>query len=529
MMLELEPALQRDPGQPADPEPVHIVTGRLVSLRFLLAALRRSRRVWLALALVGLIAGAGYHLAVPLKYSATATLYLVHPAGSSTTAELQNDLAMLSTAAVGHRAITLLGKDGKGLTPTSLLGKAPGTPQGGNVIILSISGPTARSAVQRVNAVASAFLTFRAQLYEAQNRALAAADEKQAQTLQGDISQLSAQIAGLGTQPPAGQLTDLQAQRTSDTTQLTGLQQSIQQANIDTLSVVSGSRVITPGTASPLSRVKKIGLDGLAGLVIGLGLGLIIVTVVAVLSDKVHRREDVAMLLDAPVGVSVGRVSRRSGSLRSLRSKGIRRTPELDILSHHLGEQVKTRGRRAAELLVAIDDVDVPATALAATAAALGASGRRVVLVDDTRTRSLGKALGWRGPGVQRVQLGGGAPVTLLVPPRPWEIGETGGPGLEALDDGAAAGTLLVLASVDPAVGASHLRRWASEAIVTVTAGVATTHRITAITELLGAAHIAVSSAVLLNADPADETAGLPAPELATTRFELVTATGPTT
>ena len=91
------------------PQPVNLVSGRVVSLRFIAAALRR-RRLLLGLALLGLLVGFSYHLVFPEQYSATATLYLVHPPGSDQTVGAANDLAMLQTAAVGKRAITLLGE-----------------------------------------------------------------------------------------------------------------------------------------------------------------------------------------------------------------------------------------------------------------------------------------------------------------------------------------------------------------------------------------------------------------------------------
>ncbi len=51
-----------------DPAASPLVTGRMVSLRFLTSALRRRRRLWLGLALLGLIIGIGFHVAVPPQY-----------------------------------------------------------------------------------------------------------------------------------------------------------------------------------------------------------------------------------------------------------------------------------------------------------------------------------------------------------------------------------------------------------------------------------------------------------------------------
>ncbi len=496
-----------DADAPSDAEPLRILSGRLVSLRFLLDALRRTRRVWLALAVAGLLAGVGYHVVVPPAYSATATLYLAHPSGTSPTAQAQDDLAMLDTQTVGRRAIALLGRSGRGLTPADLLGKTPGTMPGTNVMVLAISGPTASTAARRVDAVARAYLSFRAQLFESQHRALVTATDGQLTRLQAEVTSLDAETAALGARPAPEELASLQAQRAADTLQIIGLQQAVQQDSVNTLSVVNGSRVITPGTVVPVSRKRTFALDGLTGLLAGLGLGMGAVVVLAVLSDRVRRREDVSALLGAPVGVSVGRIGGRR-SLRGALRPGSADRPPLRVVVHYLEEELAAGGPHATELVVAFDDVRVPAMSLAAVAAGIAATGRRAVLVDETHTRALAKALGGGRARLRTVDLGKGRPVTLVVPPAPWEP-DDGQDWLDVLGDVRGADAVLVLATVDPAMGAWHLRRWASEAIATVTTGAASTQQIATRAELLEAAGVRVSSAVLLRADATDESVGI--------------------
>lgn len=181
----------------------------------------------------------------------------------------------------------------------------------------------------------------------------------------------------------------------------------------------------------------------------------------------------------------------------------------------------------SAHLLVAADDVKGPAVAVRGIANRLRSSGRRVVLVDETHTRVIGRALRHRRPGLHPVRVGDETPITLLLPPMPWEE-EPDGDWEAVLDDIANADEVLVVATIDPGIGAWHLRHWSPEAILMVTGGVATTRRLSAITELLGAAGISISSAVLFNADPVDESVGLPTTDLATAaeRFEVVRPAG---
>jgi len=67
---------------------------------------------------------------------------------------------------------------------------------------------------------------------------------------------------------------------------------------------------------------------------------------------------------------------------------------------------------------------------------------------------------------------------------------------------------IIAIASIDPGLGAWHLA-WATDSIVTVTAGRSSAQQVNATGALLRAAHVHVRSAVLLDADPDDETIGL--------------------
>lgn len=476
-------------------------TGRLVNLRFFRAALRRLRWVWLTAAALGLLVGVGYHLAVPLRYSATATLYLVQP--TTGTGSAPNDLAMLNTNEVSKRAVALLREPG--LSPTSLLGKQPGAMTSSNVLVLTISGPSPQEAVRRVDAVASAFLSFRAERYAAQNRAVLAAEHRQLTALRQQLAGLSSQVARLGSGTSV-KATALQSQQAIDTTQIVSLESSIQQTALGTLAVARGSRVISPGTALPVSKKKVFGLDGLGGLLGGLGAGVFLVAVAAVLSDRPRTREDIAAVLGAPVDLSLRHVGRHSVKKRSLWTMAAHPSPELSVLAQHLEECLPRGTHAGAELVVAIDDISVTATSLVLLAGELARSGRQPVLVDATDSRQLARAFGIDGAGTWRLNPATGFPLEVLVPPQPWEsAGDALGQRLESVER---ADVVLVLATVDPALGAQHLRRWASTAIVTLHAGTSSAQRVGAVGELLRAAGLTISSVVLLDADARDESAG---------------------
>jgi hypothetical protein len=504
-----------------DPEPERdtsaMLTGRMVSLRFIRAALRRSRRIWLTAAALGLLVGAGYHVVVPLKHVATSTVYLVHPSGSGVT-PMETDVSLLETPAVGKRAIALLGPQARGLRWSSLLGKAPATISSSNILVISIYGASADQAVLRVNAVANAFLAFRAQQYDAQNAAEVAGTRDQIARLKSEVTKLTVEIASLTANGTTQGITSLESERATATTEIASLQGAIQQDDITTLAATRGSRIITPGTAVPISRKKTLALDGLMGLVGGLGAGMLGVILYAVLSDRLRRREDVAAVLGAPIGISIGKVRRRI-LRRSIVAMASAPSRDLKVFEQYLRSLVLTKPSPGA-LVVALDDLEVPAAGLLALSRSLAREGKRVVLVDASDSRAMARALG--PPDLQSGRAD--SRVTLLVPSRPWE-GEVEdrwpysdhasepdaqGPYNLAVETGVE--TFLVLATVEPRVGAWHLLRWGSEAIVTVSAGSCSAHKIAVAAELLEAAGLTVVSSILMNADADDESIGLPNP-----------------
>ena len=78
--------------------------GPVIRPRTLWAAIRRRWRTSSSAA-VGLLVGAGLHLVIPRKYSATSDLYLAIPSGSNPSEVMANNVALLQTDAVAKQAI----------------------------------------------------------------------------------------------------------------------------------------------------------------------------------------------------------------------------------------------------------------------------------------------------------------------------------------------------------------------------------------------------------------------------------------
>jgi hypothetical protein len=110
-----------------------------------------------------------------------------------------------------------------------------------------------------------------------------------------------------------------------------------------------------------------------------------------------------------------------------------------------------------------------------------------------------------------------GAEVTVTVP-GPDEVMPVGpvrppapdAPGDEALAAAyASADVLLTLVPLDPSLGADHLRSWARDAVVIVTAGQSSWLRLHAAGEMISLARVPLVSAILTGTDKTDESLGM--------------------
>jgi hypothetical protein len=70
----------------------------------------------------------------------------------------------------------------------------------------------------------------------------------------------------------------------------------------------------------------------------------------------------------------------------------------------------------------------------------------------------------------------------------------------------------LTLADVDPAVGVEHVRSWADQVVVLVTAGRSGAERLRTTGESIRAAGMHLLFVLMVGADPGDESLGIPAP-----------------
>lgn len=487
-LQSLEPADGREP--------------RMVSLHTLKAAIAQRRRFLLVMTVLGLLVGAGFHLVVPRKYSAVTNLYLVEPTGSDPTAAMATDESLLQTNAVGQKAIDALHLDEPLAT---FLASYSATSPSPAVLSVKLTASSPTAAVSRANAVAQAFLAFRASEFRQQNDIVVNGLKAQVNSLNADISRLATSInalSGTGGGQSSSQLSALTSQQGQDASQVSQLQAQIQQNQLNIATITKGSRVVDPATLVRVSAKRVVASDGLSGLVAGLGLGLVVIVLGTVLSERVGRREDIAMALGAPVELSTGPYKRpRWGSRRRLWRRVERPGPGLQMVALRLRSHLE--GPSRALCAIAIEAAEPAAVAVAVLARSLAAEGKRVVAVDVADSRPLA-SLFKVDKGRTDVYPGGaaGGSITVIAAPDDLAMAEMSSPK--------DADATLVLATVDPALGADHLSGWAVNSVVFVAAGKATAERISSVGHLLRRAGVDPSGAIVIGSDTRDDSVGDP-------------------
>jgi capsular polysaccharide biosynthesis protein len=500
--------------------PADAATG-LVSLAFLKAAIGRSAMFCCIMAVVGLLVGCGIYVKFPAPYKASTTLLITYGPYESATSGPNDDQAIAQTRAVATLVMHELGLQ----QPVNKVQAAYSvTVASTRVLQVTFSAPSATKAINGAKAVATAFLQFRARLLQQEQAQVVAALEQQVSqatqllsSIKTQISQVSAQSASTARQ---SRLSGLRAERTRATTALTNIQNTVSgnEAAVQpaTAAAIRDSQVLDAAALLPRSHLRHLVLYPGLGLI---AVGISLVLIRALLSDRPRRRDDVAAALGAPVRLSAGRL--RPNRRRLVRRRrGAAQKADIRRIAEHLGRAVPQDGRGIAALaVVAVDDSESAALPLVSLATACAQGDVRVVLADLADGAPAAKLLGAAKPGVSVVSVHD-APFILAVPEHD-DVAPAGPLGelpprdqRSSFTDAVAAACdtanlLLTLVTLDPSFGGEHLPTWAADAVVVITAGQSSWTKINAVGEMIRLSGTQLVSAVLVGADRADESLGL--------------------
>jgi capsular polysaccharide biosynthesis protein len=538
-------------GDSAEAETGGDPTSGVVTVGFLLAALGRRRKLWVTLAVLGLVIGGGLFHRLPPSTSATTTIFV--PAGpvGNASDQINTDVALAQSEAVGNAVVQELHLPGTG---QKFLGSYSVTSPSDQVIVVMLNAPTAAEATQWTNAVAAEFLKLRSAFAEAEQTQQEENYNAQVAQAQAKLTTITSELSDARSSgADQSKISQLEQQQTLQSNAVSEARQTatslILTSRVSTQEEVQFSRVLNPAALIHKSKVKSALTYVGGGLIGGLVLGVAIVIVGALLSEKLRRRDDVAYALGAPVLLSVGRLHegllRRGRVMRALRPRATRiRERDMRRLVRYLRGAIPLGPAGAKSLaVVAASDPATVAEAVVTLATELGREGTRVLLADLSDGHKAGRRLGVTDPGLTLSRVGPkGKGFFLAIPAAddPAPAGPLSPAGSDAADLESAeaesaiaepaapesvknlawvastADVVLSLVSLDPAGGGFHLATWATTAVAVLTAGESSALYTRSIAEMVHTGGVRLHSGVLVAADKNDESLGavIPAQEL---------------
>ena len=491
----------------------------LVSLGFIKAALRRSARFLSIMAIVGLVLGVGVYKARPHQYQATATVLLTLSDYENSQTASADDQAIAETRAVAGLAVQEFGLK---QSVSSLLSSYTALSSTDRLLTVTASALSAGQAVFRANAVASAFLKFRAGELQDQQNLVQQSLEQQVNLTKQQLNSINAQISQLTSPGQQAKLGKLQAEQKTETNTLyteQGEATANQTLTQSALTAALKNSQILSVVPLPHSRLKPLVTYAALGLIAAFAVGFSIVVVRALVSDRLRRRDDIAYTLDAPVKLSVGTLRKRR-LLMPWPGRKAKRDHDMKRVIAHLHSAVPRNSKGPAGLaIVAVDNAPIVARAVVALATSCVGRGNQLVTADLSSGAHLAHLLGSKGSGTHPVSRDG-VNFTIAVPDRddPAPVGPlssvTSPPGSAQAEDAlvaayGSADLLLAFVTLDPALGGDHLATWATNAVVVVSAGQSSAERIHGVGEMIRLAGMRLDSVVLIGADKSDESLGL--------------------
>ncbi|MET7488742.1 Wzz/FepE/Etk N-terminal domain-containing protein [Streptomyces sp. NPDC005538] len=446
----------------------------LLDLQALVVAVRRRRRLWGAMALLGMLAGAAVAVLMPPAPAAVTKVLVAHQEDqpNDTGTLIRTDAQLLATSRIAGQALKILKSPEK---PEDFMKDYRGTGLTNNVLEIDVTGKTDAEAVARAKALAEAFVADHAKRIQDIADANAQGLLDQRDRMQTELADVNKAIGGRSPDSDpkdAANLESLFARRAELTSQISDFGQRAEEARVGAPQLVAGTQIVDAARAVRHSLPKALVTDGVVGLVLGLFLGLALAAVGVVVADRPVLRRDIAANLGASV---IAELPRRSGRLWQRRRTRVAR--------ERLTTTLARTARGSAEPLSLLE----LGCARGTTAIALG----------------LARALGEDGP----VTVVDGLPGTQLSGRRPK-------PGDPTVVGGEHAATVspqdqrIGVGSVAPGTAWTDLQYLGTRTVLVVRAGHGSAAWLHTVARQLADQGIPVVGVVLIDPDPRDRTDG---------------------
>jgi hypothetical protein len=450
----------------------------LLDLQALVVAVRRRRRLWGALALLGLLAGAAVAVLLPPRPAAVTKVLVAHKEDqpNDTGTLISTDVELLATTRIAGQALRALGS---GQDPEDFMKDYRGTGLTNNLMRIDVTGDSDAEAVARAQALADAFVADHVRRMRKSADAEAESLLDQRDRMRKELAQVNKAI---GDRSPdddpkaSASIESLYARRAELDSRIAEFDQRAAEARTGTPEVVAGTQIVDAPHAVRHSLPRAVATDAAIGLVLGLVAGLALAAVGSVVADRPVLRREIAAHLGASVLTELRRAPRRTaGRWQRRRSRAAR-----ERLTTTLARVV----RRSPEPVSLLELGCARAAAVIALdlAAALEADGP-VAVVDGLPGTELADARR-RSPAGPAVLSGDGA---ADEPPRGRRIG---------------------VGSVGPGTAWTDLHHLGSRTVLVVRAGHGSTAWLHTVARQLADQRVEVTGVVLIDPDPRDRTDG---------------------
>jgi capsular polysaccharide biosynthesis protein len=483
----------------------------MTSLRFVGSSLRRRWRLACAVVLAGLAITATVFVLAPPPHQASTSILIANDPNADPIVQMEGNVTLAETPKVASDAVKLLGLHERSSVFMHTYTVASATDR---LLIFTTNASSDTEAVREARALAIVFLEFRAQELRIHQRidihALTneIADQKEKLTF----------LNNLYNSVSSRDKNDLRKALSKQSVAVGALVFKRNNYPVTTASMIKGTTVLDPAAPIPPSRKHLAAIYGAAGFFASLALGLSVVIVGAVTSNRLRRRDDVARTLGVPVRLSVGKVRTPWLPARSPRLTG-GNTDQRRVVAH-LRDAVTDAGTALA--VVAVDNAAAVAPSIAALAVSCAHEGRRVVLADLSAGAPAARLLGATEPGIHEVSAEGTSlmvavpehhdviPIGPIRSPLSARQHRQGSKELAAAC--ASADLLLSTVTLDATLGGDHLATWSTDVAVIVTAGRSVAATLHATGEMIKVSGTRLTSAILIGADSSDESLGVVRP-----------------
>ncbi|MFC8125788.1 Wzz/FepE/Etk N-terminal domain-containing protein [Streptomyces sp. NPDC057302] len=289
----------------------------LLDLQGLVVAVRRRRRLWCSLALLGLLLGAALAVLRPPPPSAVTKVLVAHQGDqpNDTGTLIRTDVEVLQTTRIADKALKSLKSPD---LPQDFMQDYRGTGLTNNMLQIDVTADSDAQAVARAEALAKAFVADHVRRMQESAKAEAKALRDQRDRMRGELAQVNKAIGDRSPESDpesSASIESLFAQRAELTSRITDFGQRAEEARMGTPQLIAGTQIVDAPRAVQHSLPKTLVTDAAIGAVLGLVLGLAVAAVGSVVADRPVLRREIATNLGASVIAELRRAPRRPARL----------------------------------------------------------------------------------------------------------------------------------------------------------------------------------------------------------------------